>query len=167
MGCDTTARVSRRRNHYFNPRIPYGMRRLDYFPKLRVSYFNPRIPYGMRRAHITVEGLADISIHASRMGCDTGSCRNSRNYRHFNPRIPYGMRRDPLHADVRRFQISIHASRMGCDMWHNQLTFNQRISIHASRMGCDTRIRNSRSVPGYFNPRIPYGMRPTCNTWTH
>ena len=130
-----------------------------------------------------------ISIHASRMGCDarisqwrdwqifqsthpvwdaTGSLRNLANYAYkFQSTHPvWDATRD--HAAIPGItDISIHASRMGCDMWHNQLTFNQRISIHASRMGCDTRIRNSRSVPGYFNPRIPYGMRPTCNTWTH
>ena len=33
------------------------------------------------------------------------------------------------------------------------------ISIHASRMGCDGRGRPDGHVVGYFNPRIPYGMR--------
>ena len=34
----------------------------------------------------------NISIHASRMGCDPASSRTSRGRRYFNPRIPYGMR---------------------------------------------------------------------------
>ena len=56
--------------------------------------------------------------------------------------------------------ISIHASRMGCDAKATQPAGNVQISIHASRMGCDL-CRTFNSIPtAYFNPRIPYGMRP-------
>ncbi len=56
-----------------------------------------------------------ISIHASRMGCDSRLptfCPHSAN---FNPRIPYGMRRRQSRLQPVRPLISIHASRMGCD----------------------------------------------------
>ena len=78
-----------------------------------------------------------ISIHASRMGCDT-----------ISPCAP-----------SRRRRISIHASRMGCDSNQQTMQFadifqsthpvwdatrhtgyivgGYEISIHASRMGCD------------------------------
>ena len=35
----------------------------------------------------------DVSIHASRMGCDRQRKRSFRRRKSFNPRIPYGMRR--------------------------------------------------------------------------
>ena len=79
---------------YFNPRTPYGMRRLVYcLPALRV-YFNPRTPYGMRRVqgyqavvplylfqsthplrdatfhNFHTLPLTQISIHAPLTGCD-------------------------------------------------------------------------------------------------
>ena len=38
-------------------------------------YFNPRIPYGMRRQHVDTGSMSSISIHASRMGCDLGTFR--------------------------------------------------------------------------------------------
>ena len=82
--------------------------------------------------------ISDISIHASRMGCDLSSVMTAWSSilfqsthpvwdatclvpmpdprsRNFNPRIPYGMRR-PRHARPRSHtKISIHVSRMGCD----------------------------------------------------
>ena len=85
-------------------------------------YFNPRIPYGMRR-HLVCGGgmVCDISIHASHTGCDleqhgvagevaqfqsTHPIRDATSsviqspwsFANFNPRIPYGMR--PLPAVV-------------------------------------------------------------------
>ena len=55
--------------------------------------FNPRIPYGMRPGGLREHHRdAFISIHASRMGCDS-TIRPCRCWcRYFNPRIPYGMR---------------------------------------------------------------------------
>jgi len=51
MGCDCLrALYPSPQASYFNPRIPYGMRRQSsvFFP-YQTFYFNPRIPYGMRR----------------------------------------------------------------------------------------------------------------------
>ena len=105
--------------------------------------------------------------------------------RHFNPRIPYGMRRTSQNPVLQSSDISIHASRMGCDfgtLFDVYRIFG--ISIHASRMGCDLpRLRLLSSFPRFqsthpvwdatcmdstcstslmdFNPRIPYGMRPS------
>ena len=78
-------------------------------------YFNPRIPYGMRRGETSRNSIGiwisihasrmgcdavvarrftrwRISIHASRMGCDTQLLSNTLWTVDFNPRIPYGMR---------------------------------------------------------------------------
>ena len=144
---------------HFNPRIPYGMRRqflrrydenyafqsthpvwdatliLDIV--LRYPHFNPRIPYGMRLGKGIVPILDWISIHASRMGCDSAGVR---------------------HAWIAA--ISIHASRMGCDgcgvLSSSRIChFNPRIP-YGMRHVVDTKYNHLRN----FNPRIPYGMRP-------
>ena len=70
---------------------------------------------------------------------------------------------------------------MGCDENISPISSDLPISIHASRMGCDIEqqpisafrefqsthpvwdaTRSARPLPrrSYFNPRIPYGMRP-------
>ena len=146
----------------FNPRIPYGMRPLGRRGRRSRAYFNPRIPYGMRQTARAPSGTRhNISIHASRMGCDQTVKRRDTRPIYFNPRIPYGMRQNTtcsLHvrnafqsthpvwdATVRPQvpascrAISIHASRMGCDLvpWVPSDCV-RAISIHASRMGCDT-----------------------------
>ena len=81
-------------------------------------------------------GLArPISIHASRMGCDSVT----------------------LHHD-RCHVISIHASRMGCDATSSPATrrndFNPRIPYGMRH--CEP-FKSGKVW--YFNPRIPYGMR--------
>ena len=167
----------------FNPRIPYGMRLQRGRNHATARNFNPRIPYGMRPCRTSTTRncpsfqsthpvwdatapLADrvkaieISIHASRMGCDGRLATQRINSTYFNPRIPYGMRPGLffLFQLFKRFQsthpvwdatsacgirkscadISIHASRMGCDAGdESRPQVFYLISIHASRMGCD------------------------------
>ena len=97
-------------------------------------YFNPRIPYGMRRDLVTVTQSANpISIHASRMGCDYASTAPDNIFPDdFNPRIPYGMRQytvDPRQW-VGVFQ-STHpvwdATRRHNQVDASQTNFNPRI----------------------------------------
>ena len=125
--------------------------------------------------------IFSISIHASRMGCDTRTGTGPSTPTNFNPRIPYGMRpdawgaanvttafqsthpvwdaTDTQTAAVRSVLISIHASRMGCDFGLGPVHRLVHISIHASRMGCDPPCRCRTPPSKHFNPRIPYGMR--------
>ena len=149
------------RHEYFNPRIPYGMRPRQEGMRPASRYFNPRIPYGMRPTpaptgllrsrfqsthpvwdatftNFALKSNEQISIHASRMGCDTlDIARRAVTYRDFNPRIPYGMR--PKHKTRKHGWTPI--------------------SIHASRMGCDRADGRPVGRTHHFNPRIPYGMR--------
>ena len=145
----------------FNPRIPYGMRQHGCALTSVASYFNPRIPYGMRRQGWSalysfnvfqsthpvwdatglrgqVFDAGDISIHASRMGCDDAQPVEQPITKYFNPRIPYGMRPYLDRHYAKYGEISIHASRMGCDRLCHESLPGLQISIHASRMGCDT-----------------------------
>ena len=160
-----TARAWSASSH-FNPRIPYGMRRPTARAWSASSHFNPRIPYGMRL-------LVGLKVMLSR---------------NFNPRIPYGMRRtgiavwrtrllfqsthpvwdataSPRGRD-RQTAISIHASRMGCDIEQQPISaFREFQSTHPVWDATFCRQRPSTRYR-YFNPRIPYGMRPPERRWS-
>ena len=93
MGCDVRADRVHHHQRHFNPRIPYGMRPFSPCGPWSPFDFNPRIPYGMRLHKPTVPHQSThISIHASRMGCDTRPRQQWSATGYFNPRIPYGMR---------------------------------------------------------------------------
>ena len=143
----------------FNPRIPYGMRlvsriyiiKQDLFQSThpvwdathdghghdRIQRFQSTHPvWDATRANRTTGVLLEISIHASRMGCDhqPADCHS-------------------------RAGISIHASRMGCDdqgqtKLHQVADFNPRIP-YGMRPAHPANTRPAID----FNPRIPYGMR--------
>ena len=78
---------------YFNPRSPYGERRLHLLEEFLNINFNPRSPYGERHS------LQQAS-------------HDSKN---FNPRSPYGERPAKLNAEKNREMISIHAPHTGSD----------------------------------------------------
>ena len=103
-----------------------------------------------------------ISIHASRGGSDI-SCQNI----------------------CMKALISIHASRGGsdaasralacvCAIFQSTLPVGEAtgiiaptspvvvISIHASRGGSDGEAGTARRGPGHFNPRFPWGKRPSA-----
>ena len=109
-----------------------------------------------------------ISIHASRMGCDMLSRARSARTRHFNPRIPYGMRQKVrrLPAESKQFQsthpvwdaTTMRRLSRRCSEFQSThpvwdatrapsgKAFQAAISIHASRMGCD--VDGRRCAPG-------------------
>ena len=95
---------------HFNPRIPYGMRRaLTRSAVLHVIFQSTHPVWDATGDEEAREHSQDISIHASRMGCDHGSS-------FLLDGIP----------------ISIHASRMGCDrfcgvVFLEHVYFNPRI----------------------------------------
>ena len=124
---------------HLNTRIPYGIRPVVKVRSYTIIVFQSTHPVwdatrevragqvvgaGFQSTHpvwdATPCGLvpnrqASISIHASRMGCDTMRISPESTSFHFNPRIPYGMRHLPCVCDIHCCKISIHASRMGCD----------------------------------------------------
>ena len=183
MGCDTQ-KNSRRANNLFQSTHPVWDATTGEIGCLPQSAFQSTHPVwdATSKRRFDYPRIV-ISIHASRMGCDLGwASAGARIITYFNPRIPYGMR--PLHeaakqilgafqsthpvwdatygkgadADILKFQ-STHpvwdATAIIVDRHHGR-----RISIHASRMGCDCSTIPCSTMPAYFNPRIPYGMRP-------
>ena len=141
MGRDSGQVPSCVHHPYFNPRAPYGARRLCRAPKRCISQnFNPRAPYGARRGR--------RSPGARRTG-------------DFNPRAPYGAR----HSYLRRcrhcsFGISIHAPRMGRDTRFETLeTVNYYFNPRAPYGARPIDYQLSSDYRLYFNPRAPYGAR--------
>ena len=123
---------------HLNTRIPYGIRPVVKVRSYTLIVFQSTHPvWDATNTRHQIILLRHISIHASRMGCDTMRISPESTSFHFNPRIPYGMRHLPCVCDIHCCKISIHASRMGCD-------FLFRIAM---------------PYVVYFNPRIPYGMR--------
>ena len=148
---------------YFNPRIPYGMRRaaqiVVFLRNRRISIHASRMGCDLQANHYMAI-LGAISIHASRMGCDSNSQVSESIFRvHFNPRIPYGMRR---FSNVNISVIFVFQSTH--PVWDatlslprsckRRLTFQ---STHPVWDATDCLIRDNHRAN--FNPRIPYGMR--------
>ena len=102
----------------------------------------------------------------------------------FNPRAPYGARRVSFCWQGCKIWISIHAPHTGRDMQTDGENYWKDISIHAPHTGRDNVIWNGLLVMslfqstrpirgatwrcpsasflrGYFNPRAPYGARPS------
>ena len=123
-------------------------------------HFNPRIPYGMRRLIHTVDQThVVISIHASRMGCDLDEWGKQTEGEFQSTHPVWDATGDDwmMAGNAVLFQ-STHP------VWDATHAKSARgrfrdISIHASRMGCDPRLPARRAKHRNFNPRIPYGMR--------
>ena len=153
-----------RRGRHFNPRAPYGARLFtNRLLKAGMIYFNPRAPYGARRLW--------------RRGC--GSMRAFQSTRPIRGATPWG----GSSGIWARFQ-STRPIRGATDIFPRLLGY-YCISIHAPHTGRDhlrlirflgtSTFQSTRPIRGatcarpwvilindqYFNPRAPYGARPS------
>ena len=103
--------------------------------------------------------IADISIHASRMGGDAILHQPSHGHGYFNPRLPDGRRL----ANTMRYLFDpiFQSTPPGWEATYGITVRHTKhvISIHASRMGGDRLRDSSSSTPRHFNPRLPDGRR--------
>ena len=81
--------------------------------------------------------------------------------RHFNPRSPWGERPRPQVLPRRhgRFQSTLPVGGATAITCHFRILLS--ISIHAPRGGSDVRFGMVTVPPSYFNPRSPWGERPS------
>ena len=130
------------------------------YPHAVRGYFNPRSPWGERRLDLTVIGIpSSISIHAPRGGSDRRWQRLQANRTNFNPRSPWGER--PATAHHRRRQTGFQSTLPvgGATTLFRIPILRLSISIHAPRGGSDAEVHGpARQVPD-FNPRSPWGER--------
>ena len=88
--------------------------------------------------------------------------RNPINFNHISIHAPRGGSDKAIKRGVAGMQISIHAPRGGSDFYPGAGRAGARmISIHAPRGGSDWRTRHSVQSLRNFNPRSPWGERPT------
>ena len=143
MGSDRRRVGWRAGPRHFNPRSPYGERRIRLRPLSQEGDFNPRSPYGERpRTCQKARFLLSISTHAPRMGSDEYTPAMVSFSSNFNPRSPYGERLP---------------RRTGSLAWRH---FNPR-SPYGERLLTVVPV----SVVKNFNPRSPYGERPCPFGW--
>ena len=83
--------------------------------------------------------------------------------RDFNPRSPYGERLSTPDIVRIAYPISIHAPLTGSDDLAINSAMDAVISIHAPLTGSDHRVQPVDRLPADFNPRSPYGERPSTN----
>ena len=82
----------------------------------------------------------------------------------FNPRAPYGARLGRVSRSAGKGTISIHAPHTGRDPEaRGQGPGSQGISIHAPHTGRDLKEEVYARNQNHFNPRAPYGARPSCD----
>ena len=79
----------------------------------------------------------------------------------FNPRSPYGERRYQWPADTPLSQFQSTLPIRGATRPPRRAARRGKISIHAPHTGSDTPAHRSAARPADFNPRSPYGERPS------
>ena len=166
----------------FNPRSPYGERRL--IPPVNVPKFLFQSTLPLRGATIRITPKVTVKEFQSTLplrGATRAFWLKYRTSVDFNPRSPYGERLDNRFPIVDA-EISIHAPLTGSDVCQQcqqaqNKNFNprspygerqqvrmfktspDRISIHAPLTGSDLQRPKRPAKNRYFNPRSPYGER--------
>ena len=126
-----------------------------------IHRFNPRTPCGVRpgvaQCHNTPR---QVSIHAPRVGCDTGQSSSAWIRTSFNPRTPCGVRREDW--DARKGIVGFQSTHPVWGATEIEQAFSDTlvVSIHAPRVGCDNRCPQFVIRARCFNPRTPCGVRP-------
>ena len=145
----------------FNPRAPYGARRLWTLCGAWRSYFNPRAPYGAR-PYTRVSNISGSGFQSTRpiRGATFGNPHYRVPRQYFNPRAPYGARRVRPLRNLTMPHISIHAPHTGRDKPPDLLkvslcNFNPR-APYGARLGM---VKYMSAFQVDFNPRAPYGAR--------
>ncbi len=123
----------------FNPRTPWGVRRVRSRPACVVSTFQSTHPVGGATWSLSIRRcVANYFNPRTPWGVRRPTRAAPPRQRYFNPRTPWGVRPARERMGVDGEYISIHAPRGGCDKsLEAQLADAQAISIHAPRGGCD------------------------------
>ena len=178
-GCDHYKHFPCRRQIYFNPRTPCGVRRAfpaanyanfifqsthplrgaTHEPKTRCVHqwdFNPRTPCGVRHSLHALRTCADQfqSTHPLR-GATGGLYVSSGILRNFNPRTPCGVRRRAnwrISDDCRHFNPRTPCGVRRCRSDRQQ---QQSISIHAPLAGCDLKLSAAVLLLAVFQSTHP------------
>ena len=160
VGCDEHGALQGRRQEYFNPRTPRGVRQdVSRFLTAIVRFQSTHPAWGATGRIGYPDGRFLISIHAPRVGCDYSRIDIFTVYAYFNPRTPRGVRpRETCNLPSKLLFQSTHPA-WGATPDGGLWKLLRRISIHAPRVGCDQAPRKPYLTFLYFNPRTPRGVR--------
>ena len=122
--------------------------------------FNPHIPHGMWRDNLLITTLPImISIHTSRMGCDSVTAVTENATAYFNPHIPHGMWHKPPCGIVG--SPPFQSTHPAWDVTERSiLTPPVMLLFQSTHPAWDvTWLRILTQKTGInFNPHIPHGM---------
>ena len=170
MGCDGKAGRRYTVSMYFNPRIPYGMRLVCGVRYSMPVIFQSTHPvWDATTRNPSSNQSQNISIHASRMGCDHTSTGTTPSTARFQSTHPVWDATDFAmnHSQDCKFQSTHpvwdattlrqqaaepHGFQSTHPVWDATIQadttpVNRGISIHASRMGCDIALIAWHRVP--------------------
>ena len=159
VGCDRSDSRPRKSERSFNSRTPCGVRQLvTHATSVRYS-FNSRTPCGVRRITLTGGYGRQVSIHAPRVGCDTGALTQWRSRSSFNSRTPCGVRHKGGRGSLPRLSFQFTHPVWGATHRTSHQGYRYQVSIHAPRVGCDGRSSHGQASAPSFNSRTPCGVR--------
>ena len=136
-GSDRSGSICFNQREDFNPRSPYGERRVVYQTRLSRSDFNPRSPYGERPLRATP--LAKLVNFNPRSPYGERQCALSftRCSVNFNPRSPYGERPLEKFHDLPPVNFNPRSPYGERPLRYVVLVLSLLISIHAPLTGSD------------------------------
>ena len=146
----------------FNPRSPCGERLTDSRIRARAVIFQSTLPvWGATQQPSYPSQLADISIHAPRVGSDTVTFWLPIFPTSFQSTLPVWGATCILRSFSVSSFISIHAPRVGSDPTEGAASA-EPVNFNP-RSPCGERLPSPISAPRFrdFNPRSPCGERPS------
>ena len=142
----------------FNPRSPWGERRIPAKKRLKSLPFQSTLPVGgATRGPDSGQRTVVISIHAPRGGSDLQRHLHFRGGQGFQSTLPVGGATSAAGMTQAAFAISIHAPRGGSDHPGGCRKGRVFISIHAPRGGSDSASRPACFAPRLFQSTLPVG----------
>ena len=154
-------------NRHFNPRSPWGERqcRCDCGTE-RIINFNPRSPWGERPfvSVVYYNHSKDFNPRSPWGERLLFGISGKNSVVNFNPRSPWGERlRSCINLSlIDGFQSTLPVGGATLEVFYVTLYF--QISIHAPRGGSDkSKLRISYTIIN-FNPRSPWGERPSARS---
>ena len=146
----------RRNLKYFNPRSPCGERLPSFTSQGFTNPFQSTLPvWGATVGTYAEVNRSTISIHAPRVGSDSGGPENIRDGEYFNPRSPCGER---PRQDCRNYRICVFQSTLpvwGATNARTDKIVLYIISIHAPRVGSDASMHSLATVFRSFQSTLP------------
>ena len=149
-------------SYKFQSTLPLRGATASSFRRVCPGQFQSTLPLrGATTAQIEADLQNIISIHAPLTGSDVQYLMGFEPESDFNPRSPYGERLLLIRPVCSSIVFQSTLPLRGATTDSRALLAEFRISIHAPLTGSDSVYQKNWIFMGYFNPRSPYGERPS------